>query len=92
MSRYSRWNQLLELLAAEGQLQVEHAAAALGVSTATIRRDFDALAGQQTRARIRGGAVAQGVTPLDPSVRERAGLADEVAARFAGAGVRVMIA
>jgi DeoR family transcriptional regulator, aga operon transcriptional repressor len=62
VSRYSRWNQLLELLAAEGQLQVEHAAEVLGVSAATIRRDFDDLAGQQMLARIRGGAVAQGVT------------------------------
>jgi len=62
MSRYSRWNQLLELLAAEGQVQVERAAKELGVSTATIRRDFDELAGQQMLARIRGGAVARGVT------------------------------
>ncbi len=62
MSRYRRWNQLLELLAAEGQLQVEHAAQELGVSAATIRRDFDELAAQQMLARIRGGAVAQGVT------------------------------
>ena len=62
MTRYSRWNQLLELLAAEGQLQVERAAKELGVSTATIRRDFDELASQQMLARIRGGAVAQGVT------------------------------
>jgi DeoR family transcriptional regulator of aga operon len=62
VSRYSRWNQLLELLAAEGQLQVGHAAAVLGVSAATIRRDFEDLAGQQMLGRIRGGAVAQGVT------------------------------
>jgi DeoR family transcriptional regulator, aga operon transcriptional repressor len=62
VSRYSRWNQLLELLAAEGQLQVERAAKELGVSAATIRRDFDELASQQMLARIRGGAVAQGVT------------------------------
>jgi len=62
MSRYSRWNQLLELLAAEGQLQVERAAKELGVSTATIRRDFDELANQQMLARIRGGALARGVT------------------------------
>jgi DeoR family transcriptional regulator, aga operon transcriptional repressor len=62
VSRYSRWNQLLELLAAEGQLQVERAAHELGVSTATIRRDFDDLASQQMLARILGGAVAQGVT------------------------------
>jgi DeoR family transcriptional regulator, aga operon transcriptional repressor len=62
VSRYSRWNQLLELLAAEGQVQVERAAQELGVSAATIRRDFDELASQQMLARIRGGAVTQGVT------------------------------
>jgi len=62
VSRYRRWNQLLELLAAEGQVQVEQAAQELGVSPATIRRDFDELASQQMLARIRGGAVAQGVT------------------------------
>ncbi len=62
MSRYRRWNELLELLATAGQLQVEDAAKALGVSAATVRRDFDELAGQQMLTRIRGGAVAQGVT------------------------------
>ena len=62
MSRYRRWNELLELLATAGQLQVEEAAKALGVSAATVRRDFDELAGQQMLTRIRGGAVAQGVT------------------------------
>jgi DeoR family transcriptional regulator, aga operon transcriptional repressor len=62
VSRYRRWNELLELLAAAGQLQVEDAAEALGVSAATVRRDFDELAQQQMLTRIRGGAVAQGVT------------------------------
>jgi DeoR family transcriptional regulator, aga operon transcriptional repressor len=83
LSRYRRWNQLLELLAAEGQLQVEQAAEALGVSAATTRRDFDELAQQQMLARIRGGAVAQGVTydlPLRykseryPSEKQRIGV------------------
>jgi DeoR family transcriptional regulator, aga operon transcriptional repressor len=62
VSRYRRWNELLELLATAGQLQVEDAAQALGVSAATVRRDFDELARQQMLHRIRGGAVAQGVT------------------------------
>src|SRR5215472_16630463 len=62
VSRYRRWNELLELLAADGQLQVEHAAQVLGVSAATVRRDFDELARQQMLTRIRGGAVAKGVT------------------------------
>ncbi|MGA2825547.1 MAG: DeoR/GlpR family DNA-binding transcription regulator [Streptosporangiaceae bacterium] len=62
MSRYRRWNELLELLASNGQMQVEDAAKALGVSAATVRRDFDELASQQMLTRIRGGAIAQGVT------------------------------
>lgn len=62
VSRYRRWNELLELLATTGQLQVEDAAKALRVSAATVRRDFDELADQQMLTRIRGGAVAQGVT------------------------------
>jgi DeoR family transcriptional regulator of aga operon len=62
VGRYRRWNELLELLAADGQLAVERAAEVLGVSAATIRRDFDELARQQMLTRIRGGAVAKGVT------------------------------
>jgi DeoR family transcriptional regulator, aga operon transcriptional repressor len=62
MTRYRRWNELLELLAAAGQLQVEEAAKALRVSEATVRRDLDELASQQMLTRIRGGAVAKGVT------------------------------
>jgi DeoR family transcriptional regulator of aga operon len=62
VSRYRRWNDLLELLAADGQLTVEKAATELGVSEATVRRDFDDLAAQQMLTRIRGGAVAQAVT------------------------------
>ena len=62
MSRYRRWNELLELLAADGQLQVDRAAEVLGVSAATVRRDFDELARQQMLTRIRGGALAQGVS------------------------------
>src|SRR6201993_3032023 len=66
MSRYRRWNELLELLAARGQLQVEDAAKALNVSAATIRRDFDELASQQMLTRIRGGGGAEGVTSALP--------------------------
>ena len=55
MSRYRRWNELLELLAADGQLQVERAAQVLGVSAATVRRDFDG--GRQQMLTDRGGAV-----------------------------------
>ncbi|GHE45742.1 transcriptional regulator [Streptomyces longispororuber] len=62
MSRDARWQELLELLVDRGRLDVEEAATALGVSTATIRRDFDQLAEQQMLVRTRGGAVVHGVS------------------------------
>ena len=62
MSRDARWKALLELLVERGRLDVEDAAAELGVSAATIRRDFDGLAEQQMLLRTRGGAVGPGVT------------------------------
>jgi len=58
VSRYQRWNELLELMPEDGQLSVSHAAQALGVSQATIRRDLDELAQQQLLTRTRGGATA----------------------------------
>ncbi|GHD86180.1 DeoR/GlpR family DNA-binding transcription regulator [Streptomyces naganishii] len=62
MSRDARWKSLLELLVERGRLEVEEAAAELGVSAATIRRDFDQLAEQQMLVRTRGGAVVHGVS------------------------------
>lgn len=62
MDQYARWNALIELLAESGSVSVEDAAARLSVSPATIRRDFDQLAGQQLITRTRGGAVVNGVS------------------------------
>ncbi|TYB58086.1 DeoR/GlpR transcriptional regulator [Nonomuraea sp. PA05] len=77
MSRYDRWNAILELLAQEGRLSVEEASQALDVSTATIRRDFDQLAQQQMLMRTRGGAVAQSVSYDLPLRYKTARHADE---------------
>lgn len=62
MSRDARWTSLLDLLAENGRLDVDQAADALQVSTATIRRDLDQLAEQQMLIRTRGGAVSHGVS------------------------------
>jgi DeoR family transcriptional regulator of aga operon len=62
VDRYARWNALIELLAGNGRVTVAGAAVTLGVSEATIRRDFDQLARQQMITRTRGGAVAAGVS------------------------------
>lgn len=61
MTRHERLNALLEYLARQGTLEVHDVATALKVSTATIRRDLDHLAGQQMLTRTRGGAVAGGI-------------------------------
>ncbi|WP_405851239.1 DeoR/GlpR family DNA-binding transcription regulator [Streptomyces sp. NBC_00090] len=62
MSKQERWSKLLELLAVDGRLEVEGAAATMAVSPATIRRDLDELADQQLLVRTRGGAIAHGVS------------------------------
>ncbi|MFE5488457.1 DeoR/GlpR family DNA-binding transcription regulator [Streptomyces virginiae] len=62
MTRKERWQTLLDLLVQRGELEVEPAAEALGVSAATIRRDLDQLAEQQLLVRTRGGAVVHGVS------------------------------
>ncbi|MFE2927643.1 DeoR/GlpR family DNA-binding transcription regulator [Streptomyces goshikiensis] len=62
MTRKKRWQTLLDLLVERGELEVEPAAEALGVSAATVRRDLDQLAEQQLLVRTRGGAVPHGVS------------------------------
>ncbi|MFF9982383.1 DeoR/GlpR family DNA-binding transcription regulator [Streptomyces erythrochromogenes] len=62
MSKQERWSKLLELLAVDGKLEVEEAAATVAVSPATIRRDLDELAEQKLLVRTRGGAIAHGVS------------------------------
>ncbi|MFC7217485.1 DeoR/GlpR family DNA-binding transcription regulator [Streptomyces polyrhachis] len=82
MSRDARWKALLELLVEEGRLDVEEAAATLGVSAATIRRDFDQLAEQQMLVRTRGGAVVHSVSyelPLRYKTARRAGEKQRIA-------------
>ncbi|WP_328425305.1 DeoR/GlpR family DNA-binding transcription regulator [Micromonospora sp. NBC_00389] len=62
MNQHERWHRLLDMVAAEGQLDIESTARELGMSTATIRRDFDELAMQQLVTRTRGGVVATSVS------------------------------
>lgn len=78
--RPQRWNRLLELLADTGRLSVEEASERLGVSAATVRRDFTALAEQQLATRTHGGIVATSVA-YDLPARYRHG--DEAKARIA---------
>ncbi len=56
-----RLRSLLNLLAEQSRLSVSEAAKALGVSEATVRRDFTSLAKQQLATRTHGGVVATSV-------------------------------
>lgn len=79
-----RMRTLLDLLAQDGRLSVADATAALGVSEATIRRDFTTLANQQLVTRTHGGVVATSVA-YDLPVRYRGLGEDDVKERIAGA-------
>jgi DeoR/GlpR family transcriptional regulator of sugar metabolism len=62
MQRPTRWTKLLEMIAADGRVEIDGAALRLGVSAATVRRDLDELASQQLLVRTRGGAVPHSVS------------------------------
>ena len=62
VARRERWTTLLDMLAADGRIEIEDAAVSLAVSAATIRRDLDELAGQQMLIRSRGGALPHSVS------------------------------
>lgn len=70
--RSARWRTLLDLLAGRTRLTVTEAAEELGVSEATVRRDFTALAEQQLVTRTHGGVVAASVA-YDLPARYRQG-------------------
>ena len=83
-NRASRWSIMLDRLATAGRLGVGEAADLLGVSEATIRRDFSELAKRQLVARNHGGVVATSVAYELP-YRYRSSRADEDRARVADA-------
>ena len=77
-----RLRTLLDLLAGTGRLSVTDAAGELGVSEATVRRDFTSLAKQQLVTRTHGGVVATSVA-YDLPVRYRGGGDDDAKERIA---------
>jgi DeoR family transcriptional regulator of aga operon len=82
MDRSQRWRAVLDALGSSGRLSVGEAAELLGVSPATIRRDFAALAEQQLVTRTHGGVVASAVS-YDLPARYRGALADSLRERIA---------
>lgn len=84
MDRGTRWSALLGLLAEHGRLSVAQAVEELGVSEATVRRDFGELAAQQLVTRTHGGVVATAVA-YDLPARYKQGLGDNAKDRIAAA-------
>src|SRR6478609_3972250 len=81
---HDRWTALLDILGRDGRVDVGEAAAELGVSAATIRRDLDHLAGQQLLTRTRGGAAPASVA-YDLPLRYKTGRHTEEKARIGAA-------
>lgn len=89
MSKQDRLSRILELVVENGSVEVDEIAEALGVSSATIRRDFDSLAKKQLLSRTHGGAVATGGSlglPLTYKVAKD----DEVKQRIAEAAAQMV--
>lgn len=61
MKRAARLNAILDLLAADGEVNVDELVEQFGASAATTRRDLDSLAEQRLLTRTHGGAVAHSV-------------------------------
>lgn len=53
---------MLDMIGADGRVEIDEAALRLGVSAATVRRDLDELANQHLLVRTRGGAVPHSVS------------------------------
>ena len=82
MDASGRWSALLDLLGERGRLSVSEVVDELGVSEATVRRDFAALAGRQLVNRVHGGVVATSVAYQLPG-RYRASREEGAKARIA---------
>ncbi|MGW5238543.1 DeoR/GlpR family DNA-binding transcription regulator [Monashia sp. NPDC004114] len=88
-NRASRWSVMLDRLATSGRLGVGEAAELLGVSEATIRRDFSELARRQLVARNHGGVVATSVAYELP-YRYRSSRTDDDLSRVADAAAALV--
>ncbi|MDC5697128.1 DeoR/GlpR family DNA-binding transcription regulator [Intrasporangium calvum] len=88
-NRASRWSVMLDRLATTERLGVTEAAELLGVSEATVRRDFAELAKRQLVARNHGGVVATSVAYELP-YRYRSSKGDDGRSRVAAAAAQLV--
>ena len=82
-----RRQRILDIVSARRAARLEDLGQALGVSTATVRRDLDELAAQGLLRRVHGGAVANELPPephFEVKAAEAADEKERIAARAVG--------
>ena len=87
MKRAARLNAILDLLAADGEVNVDELVERFGASAATTRRDLDSLAEQRLLTRTHGGAVAHSVAyelPIRYKSHQRSQQKESIAQAAAG--------
>ena len=85
-----RRQRLVALVEARGSARLEELSAALGVSTATVRRDLDAVTAGGRLRRVHGGAVAADQAADEPQFDVKAGAAAAEKERIAAAAVQLL--
>jgi DeoR/GlpR family transcriptional regulator of sugar metabolism len=89
-----RWNWLLTRLKESKAVSLAEAAAALGVSEMTVRRDLNSMEAQGIARRVRGGAVYSGPVSFEGRERshaeEKAAVAEKLIPLVPAAGVIAM--
>ncbi|GAB2533442.1 DeoR/GlpR family DNA-binding transcription regulator [Brachybacterium huguangmaarense] len=80
-----RRRRILDALETTGRVAVADLAEAFEVTTETVRRDLDDLAGRDLLVRVHGGAVARRTAVLEPDLTERSGTNTEAKRRIADA-------
>jgi DeoR/GlpR family transcriptional regulator of sugar metabolism len=85
-----RRQRLAALVEARGSARLEELSAALGVSSATVRRDLDAISAAGRLRRVHGGVVATDPRLDEPQFDVKAGAAAAEKERIAAAALRLL--
>ena len=85
-----RQRRILELLEGRGRVTVTALSAEFAVTTETVRRDLDQLAGERRLVRVHGGAVPPSTTEVEPDLDARRITNVEAKRRIARVAARLL--
>lgn len=85
-----RQRRILELLEGRGRVTVTALSAEFAVTTETVRRDLDQLAGERRLVRVHGGAVPPTTTEVEPDLDARRITNVEAKRRIARVAARLL--